>query len=63
MTTALILVDIQNDYFEGGRMELVGMAAASTKANKLLALFRGNGWPTFHIQHIAASEKAPFFRL
>ena len=25
MKTGLILVDIQNDYFAGGRMELVGM--------------------------------------
>jgi nicotinamidase-related amidase len=62
MKTGLILVDIQNDYFEGGRMELVGMEAAGTQANKLLAFFRDNQWPTFHIQHVAASEKAPFFR-
>ena len=62
MKTGLIIVDIQNDYFEGGRMELVGMEAASTQANKLLAFFRDNRWPTFHIQHVAASEKAPFFR-
>jgi len=62
MKTGLILVDIQNDYFEGGRMELVGMEAASTQANKLLAFFRDNRWPTFHIQHVAVSEKAPFFR-
>jgi nicotinamidase-related amidase len=33
MKTGLILVDIQNDYFEAGRMELVGMEAASAKAN------------------------------
>jgi nicotinamidase-related amidase len=35
MKTGLILVDIQNDYFGGGRMELVGMEAAATQANKL----------------------------
>ncbi len=32
MTTALLLADIQNDYFPGGRMELVGMTEASAKA-------------------------------
>ena len=32
METALILVDIQNDYFPGGRMELVGFEEASSKA-------------------------------
>ena len=61
MKTGLILVDIQNDYFEGGRMELVGMEAASTKANKLLALFRNNRWPTFHIQHLSVGKGASFF--
>ena len=62
MSTGLILVDIQNDYFPGGRMELVGMDEAAQNAQKLLALFRKNKWPTLHIQHVAPSEKAPFFR-
>lgn len=62
MSTGLILVDIQSDYFPGGRMELVGMEAAGKNAKQLLALFRKNKWPTFHIQHVAPSEKAPFFR-
>jgi nicotinamidase-related amidase len=61
MKTGLILVDIQNDYFEGGRMQLVGMEAASAKANKLLAFFRDSRRPTFHIQHLAAGEAATFF--
>lgn len=61
MKTGLILVDIQNDYFSGGRMELVGMAAASTKAKELLAFFREKRWPTFHIQHVAIGEDATFF--
>ena len=61
MRNGLILVDIQNDYFEAGRMKLVGMEAASTQANKLLAFFRDNRWPTFHIQHIAVGEGATFF--
>jgi len=61
MKTGLILVDIQNDYFAGGRMELVGMDAAGEKAGQLLTLFRDNGWPTFHIQHISNYEGATFF--
>lgn len=61
MKTGLILVDIQNDYFEGGRMELVGMEAAGIKANKLLAFFRKKRWPTFHVQHLAVGEGASFF--
>jgi nicotinamidase-related amidase len=61
MKTALILVDIQNDYFPGGCMELTGIEDASSKASDLLTFFRENQWPTFHIQHIAAGEAATFF--
>ena len=57
----LILVDIQNDYFAGGRMELVGMEAAGATARKLLDFFRERQWPTFHIQHVAIREGATFF--
>jgi nicotinamidase-related amidase len=61
MSTGLILVDIQNDYFAGGRMELVGMDAAGEKAGQLLTFFRDNRWPTFHIRHISSYEGATFF--
>lgn len=61
MNTGLILVDIQNDYFEGGRMELVGMDAVAENASQLLAYFRDNQRPTFHIQHISTREGATFF--
>lgn len=61
MKTGLILVDIQNDYFPDGRMALSGMRAACEKAALLLALFRENRWPTFHVQHVSASETASFF--
>ena len=61
MKTGLLLVDIQNDYFPGGRMELVGINEASAKAKDLLSLFRENQWPTFHIQHISIGKGATFF--
>jgi nicotinamidase-related amidase len=61
MKTGLILVDIQNDYFPGGRMELAGMQQAGTKAGALLTFFRQNNWPTFHIQHISVQKNASFF--
>lgn len=61
MKSGLILVDIQNDYFPGGRMELDGMVEASSKAKDLLSLFRESRWPTFHIQHIATREGGTFF--
>ena len=61
MNTGLILVDIQNDYFAGGRMELVGMQEAGLKAGELLSIFREKDWPTFHIQHIAVQQGATIF--
>lgn len=61
MKTGLILVDIQNDYFAGGRMELVGMDAANATSKELLTFFREHQWPTFHIQHVAVGDGATFF--
>ena len=58
---ALILVDLQNDYFPGGKMELVGIERAAENAAKILGFARENQLPVFHIQHIAASESASFF--
>ena len=61
MKQALIIVDIQNDYFPGGKMELVGMEAASKKARRVLDLFRTKNVPIFHIQHISNRPGATFF--
>lgn len=61
MITGLILIDIQNDYFANGKMELVGINTAGANASALLDLFRENQWPTFHIQHISEHEGATFF--
>ncbi len=61
MKKGLLLVDIQNDYFPGGRMELVGMEAAARQAAALLAEFRRRQWPTYHIQHVSLRPNASFF--
>jgi nicotinamidase-related amidase len=61
MKTALILIDIQNDYFPGGRMELEGSLEAAAQARRLLDFFRRQVWPTVHIQHISTRPDATFF--
>src|ERR1039458_8935722 len=61
MTQALLLVDIQNDYFPGGAMELVGSPEAGLRAGTLLQAFRRAGRPIIHIQHTAARPGATFF--
>jgi nicotinamidase-related amidase len=61
MNQALIIVDIQNDYFPGGRMELVGSREAAGEAARLLRAFRERGAPIFHIQHVSTRPGATFF--
>jgi nicotinamidase-related amidase len=59
--TALIIVDLQNDYFKGGKWELEGTEAASTKAAKLLKYFREKELPVVHVRHEFPTTDAPFF--
>jgi len=61
MKQALLLIDIQNDYFEGGTMTLVNANQASENAKLVLVKFRSQGWPVFHVQHIATKKEATFF--
>jgi nicotinamidase-related amidase len=61
MTQALVIVDIQNDYFPGGAMPLEGSPEAAANAAKLLAAFRAKGLPVVHVQHISNRPGATFF--
>jgi len=51
---ALIIIDIQNDYFENGAIELVNPIEASLKARAVLDSFREKNLPIVHIQHLSA---------
>ena len=61
MKKALILVDIQNEYFPGGECQLVGINKASENAADLLSFYRENKLPLFHVQHLEISEGADCF--
>lgn len=62
MGTALMLVDIQNDYFPDGKMALHQPEIAAANASKLLDWFRkNNGDSIFHVQHLANTPAAVFF--
>jgi len=61
MKKGLLLIDIQNDYFTGGNMELIGMEQAARNAGLLLQAFRAAQLPVFHMQHIAKRSGATFF--
>lgn len=61
MKRALIIVDIQNDYFPGGKMELVGIEEAANNARHAFEFFRAKNLPVFHIQHVSNRAGATFF--
>jgi len=58
----LLIVDIQNDYFDGGAMPLVGATEAAAAAAKVLASFRSAGDPVVHVQHLWDDPEATFMR-
>ena len=59
--TALVVIDIQNDYFPGGAMELEGAEAAGKNAGAALARFRERALPVFHVRHLSVRPGATFF--
>lgn len=61
MPSALLIVDLQNDYFPGGRMTLHHVDHAAENARKLLDHFRHTDQPIFHILHTWEDPSAPFF--
>ena len=61
MNTALLVIDIQNDYFPGGKFPLVKPLEAAKNAYILLQCFREHGGHHIHIQHISLEPDASFF--
>ncbi|SHO51321.1 cysteine hydrolase family protein [Desulfopila aestuarii] len=59
--TALIIIDVQNDYFQGGRMALPGAEEAAANIRQVLESFRENKLPVIHIQHVSLRENSTFF--
>src|SRR5690349_3072545 len=61
MDTALIIIDIQNDYFKNGKNELYNTEEAAGKATQVLDFYRKNHWQIYHIRHISLQKDATFF--
>jgi nicotinamidase-related amidase len=59
--TALIVIDLQNDYFGGGKFPLHKTETAAANAARLLDAARSKGDLVVHVQHISAEADAPFF--
>jgi nicotinamidase-related amidase len=61
MMDCLIVVDLQNDYFAGGKMELVGTEKAAQNARLLLDRCRQSEPTVIHVQHLSMGPGATFF--
>lgn len=59
--TALLIIDVQNDYFPGGKMTLENAEQAGENTKRILEYFRKNNLPVIHIKHISTNEGATFF--
>jgi nicotinamidase-related amidase len=59
---ALLIIDIQRDYFPGGAYPLVGPEAAAEAARRALDAFRAGGEPVVHLKHVWDAPDATFMR-
>ncbi|MFC1883810.1 cysteine hydrolase family protein [Thermodesulfobacteriota bacterium] len=61
MNDCLLLIDLQNDYFPGGSMELVDIEKTAAHSKILLNEFRKSDSPIIHIKHLSILPGATFF--
>jgi len=57
---ALLIIDVQNDYFEGGSNALYEPLVALGNIESVLEKFRDEGLPVFHVQHINGAGNSLF---
>jgi nicotinamidase-related amidase len=62
MGRALVIVDIQRDYFPGGAHPLEAPDAAVRAAKRLLESFRASGETVVHVRHVWDEAEATFMR-
>jgi len=60
---ALLVIDLQNDYFSGGKFPLWNTEAVLENIERAIEKAKARGIPVIHVQHIADSKMglAPFF--
>lgn len=60
MSKALLVIDLQNDYFPGGKFPLWNTDAVLTNVERAIEAANARGVPVIHVQHVATAA-APFF--
>ncbi|MCV6624147.1 MAG: cysteine hydrolase [Cellvibrionaceae bacterium] len=58
---ALIVIDIQNDYFQGGKWPLKNMESSAKNAALVIDWARDRGDLVLHVQHVSTDQGSPFF--
>lgn len=58
---ALVVIDLQNDYFSGGKWELFNIDAAAENAKRILERTRSDGDLVIHVHHEFNNDAPPFF--
>lgn len=61
MKTALLLIEIQNDYFPCGKMPIANSTYVASNAYKILQAYRARQWPVIHIQQLATRPNDTYF--
>jgi len=61
VTKALLVIDLQNDYFPGGKFPLWNTDAVLQNIEVAIGKANAQDIPVIHIQHIAKQGMAPFF--
>lgn len=61
MNCALLIIDVQKDYFPNGRMELAGSVETAKRIEQVIGKARTANMPIIYIQHIASKKDASFF--
>jgi len=58
---AIVVVDIQNEYFPSGKLPLVGIADAAANAARVIEAARAKGDEIIYVRHETAGPNAPVF--
>lgn len=58
---AIVVVDLQNDYWPSGKWPLVGIEVAAANAARVIEKARSDGDLVVHVRHEFLSPDAPFF--
>jgi nicotinamidase-related amidase len=61
MNTALLMLELQNDYFPNGRIPLDKSLEACARAETVLHACRNKKMPVIHVQHVSTQPDATYF--